>query len=62
MFSLDFSHGNVVEFKESFLDLKNHTLCLVMEYADGGDMLGKINKHFTKGTCFAEYELWSFMI
>jgi NIMA (never in mitosis gene a)-related kinase 1/4/5 len=25
-------------------------------------VLGKINKHFSKGTCFAEHELWSYMI
>ena len=29
-------HPNIIEYKESFID--NHRLCLVMEYADGGDL------------------------
>lgn len=33
-----------------------------MEYAEEGDMLSKIEQHFKKGTCFAEYELWSYLI
>lgn len=56
------SHENVIEYKESFMDVKNQSLCLVMEFAEQGDILGKINKHFSKGTCFAEYELWSYLI
>jgi NIMA (never in mitosis gene a)-related kinase len=33
-----------------------------MEFAEEGDMLSKVEQHFKKGTCFAEYELWSFLI
>ena len=33
-----------------------------MEYAEQGDVLTKIETHFKKGTCFAEYELWSYLI
>lgn len=33
-----------------------------MEYAQQGDVLGKIETHFKKGTCFAEFELWSYLI
>ena len=29
-----FSHENVIEYKESFMDVKNHDLCLVMEFAE----------------------------
>jgi len=28
------NHSNVIEYKESFLELKTETLCLVMEYAE----------------------------
>ena len=53
---------NVIQYKESFLDVQSHTLCLVMEYAGGGDVLNKIEGHFKRQTCFPEYELWSAMI
>lgn len=33
-----------------------------MEYCEEGDMLTKIDHHFKKGTCFAEYEMWSHLI
>ena len=56
------NHSNVIEYKESFLEVKTETLCLVMEYAEKGDILHRINKHIAKGTHFAEYELWSTMI
>ena len=55
-------HENVIEYKESFIDVNTQTLCLVMEYAEQGDVLTKIETHFKKGTCFAEYELWSYLI
>lgn len=55
-------HDNVIQYKESFIDVGSQTLCLVMEYAEAGDMLSKIDGHFKKGTCFAEYELWSYLI
>ena len=53
---------NVIQYKESFLDVQSQTLCLVMEYAEKGDVLQKIEGHFKRGTCFPEYELWSAMI
>ena len=33
-----------------------------MEYAESGDVLSKIDSHFKKSTCFAEFELWSYLI
>ena len=52
----------MIQYKESFIDVNSQTLCLVMENAEGGDMLQKIENHARKGTCFAEYELWSYLI
>jgi serine/threonine protein kinase len=40
-----YSHPNVTVYKESFIDEVSSTLCLVMEYADGGDILSKVNEH-----------------
>jgi NIMA (never in mitosis gene a)-related kinase len=44
------SHPNVVAYKESFIDESSSTLCVVIEYADGGDIMSKINDHLKKGT------------
>ena len=37
---------NVVQYKESFVDMNSQTLCLVMEYAEKGDVLHKIEGHY----------------
>ena len=47
-------HPNVVEYKESFIDEASSCLCLVMEYADDGDLAQKISEHSKKGTNFTE--------
>ena len=57
------SHENVVQYKESFIDVSQHqTLCLVMEYCEEGDMLSKIEANFKHKVCFAEYEIWSVLV
>jgi NIMA (never in mitosis gene a)-related kinase len=35
-------HANVIGFKEAFIDEPSSSLCLVMEYADNGDIFQKI--------------------
>jgi len=35
-------HPNVIGFKEAFIDESTASLCLVMEYADNGDVFQKI--------------------
>ena len=36
------------------------TLCLVMENADNGDILNKINEHSRRGSFFKESEIWNY--
>jgi len=62
--SLNFtrSHENVIEYKESFIDLQTQTLCLVMEYAENGDISNRIEMHHRIGTRFEESELWSVLV
>lgn len=31
-------HPNVIGYKEAFIEESEHTLCIVMEYADDGDV------------------------
>ena len=35
-------HINIVAYKEAFFDEDSHSLCIVMEFADGGDLYNKI--------------------
>ena len=38
------SHPNVIGYKEAFFEDATNCLCVVMEHADGGDMLQLITK------------------
>ena len=48
------NHVNVIGYKEAFFEDASNTLCVVMEYADGGDLLQLINEHKKKNTNFNE--------
>jgi NIMA (never in mitosis gene a)-related kinase 1/4/5 len=56
------SHANIVAYKEAFFDEGTNTLCIVMEYAAGGDLLTAIERHKRQGTHFAEKEVWDVFI
>jgi len=51
------SNPNIIGYKESFYDDMHQTLNLVMEYAEEGDLEGKIKKHILKKTFFEEKEI-----
>ena len=53
---------NVVSYKEVFVDKNYNSLCIVMEYADNGDLYQKITKHQTEKTMFPEPEIWHLLI
>jgi NIMA (never in mitosis gene a)-related kinase len=52
-------HPNIVQYKESFIDEQSQTLCLVMEYADDGDLSMKITEHVKNGTDFTPVQIVS---
>ena len=56
------SHTNIIAYKEAFFDDSSSTLCIVMEFADEGDLLNKINGHSKSGTKFPEKEIWGYFI
>ena len=37
-------HPNVIAYKEAFIDEDSKSLCLILEYANGGDLFQKITK------------------
>lgn len=44
------SHPNIIGYKEAFFEDSTSCLCIIMEYADGGDLLKLISNHKRKST------------
>lgn len=58
--SLSSPDSRIVQYKEAFFE-KNE-LCMVMEYAEGGDLYAQIKKHQSHETKFSEYEVWKLIV
>lgn len=56
------SNKNIIEYKESFYDNDNNCLCLVMEFADNGDLEKKIQHRAKSKYYYQEYEILSMLI
>jgi NIMA (never in mitosis gene a)-related kinase len=56
------SHPNVISYKEAFFDNDSECLCIVMEYADGGDLYQRILEYKKKGASMSENFLWHILI
>ena len=52
----------VIGYKESFIDEVDQTLCIVMEYADEGDLFQKITLYKKLHTTFSENDAWKIFI
>ena len=52
----------VVSYKEAFFDEKDNTLCIVMEFADRGDLYQKIEAHKKTAKFFEESDIWRIFI
>ena len=61
-FLASIKNKNIISYKEAFFDEGSQSLCLVMEYADGGDLLAKIKAYQKKGTYMSENFIWSMII
>lgn len=42
----------IIKYKSAFFEEKNSMLCIVMEYADGGDLQGLMKKKISKNHKF----------
>jgi NIMA (never in mitosis gene a)-related kinase len=58
-FLASIKNPNVISYKQAFFDENENLLCLVMEYADGGDLLQRIQSYQKKGTYMSENFIWS---
>lgn len=56
------NHPNIISYKEAFFDDESRTLCLVLEYADGGDLYQRILQYQKKGKYMSETFIWNLMI
>ena len=52
----------IIKYKEAFIDEKEETLNLVMEYADDGDLSQKIQENKKNSIYFSENEIWKTLI
>ena len=52
----------VISYKEAFFDEKDNTLCIVMEFADRGDLYQKIVQHKKSAMLFEESDIWRIFI
>lgn len=55
------SHPNVVGYKEAFIEEEKY-LCIIMDYADDGDLYQKIIEHQKNKTNFEEDDIWRIFI
>ena len=56
------SHPHIIAYKEAFFEDSTSSLCIVMEYAQGGDLMAKINAHIKNKTNFSEEQLWQIFL
>ena len=49
-------------YKEAFFEDQSNSLCLIMEYAELGDLSDMIKEHKRKGAYISESEIWSIFI
>ena len=52
----------VIGYKESFIDESEQTLCIIMEFADDGDLYQKIKLYIQNKTTFMEHDIWRIFI
>ncbi len=52
----------IIKYKEAFIVDQPSSLCIVMEYADGGDLYDAINEHKKNQTHFSEEEIWNVLV
>jgi len=55
-------HPNVIGYKDAFFENSSGSLCIVMEVADNGDLLQRIEKHKKQRTKFQEKEIWHYFV
>lgn len=55
-------HDNIVAYKDAFIDEKENVLCIVMQYAEKGDLSAIIERNKRNRTSIDETKIWSYLI
>jgi NIMA (never in mitosis gene a)-related kinase len=55
-------HPSIVGYKEAFIDDKDDTLCIVMEFLGGGDVYQKISECKKKRAMIPEKLIWRYLV
>jgi NIMA (never in mitosis gene a)-related kinase 1/4/5 len=53
---------NIIAYKDAFVDEASDLLCIVMKFADGGDLYNKIVKYKKQQISFSERDIWDCLI
>jgi len=56
------NHPQIIGYKEAFYDNVTCSLCIIMEYAEGGDLQSLINKTKKDKDHISEQDLWRYFI
>ncbi|EGR27158.1 protein kinase domain protein [Ichthyophthirius multifiliis] len=56
------SNKHIINYKEAFIDEPSQLLCIIMEYAEFGDLQGMINTHIKNKTYFQEQQIWGIIV
>lgn len=55
-------HPNIIGYKEAFVDKDSSSLCIVMEYAEGGDLSQVIEAARKSKKSIPETTIWSYCL
>ena len=55
-------HPNIITYHQAFVDESSQSLCVIMEFANNGDLFQKICSHQKDGQYIDETEIWSIFI
>ena len=56
------NHPNVIGYKEAFFEDTSNCLCVVLEHADGGDVLQLIKQKKDRKETLGEQTIWHYLI
>lgn len=57
-----YRHENIIAYKEAFFEEDTQCLCIVMEFADKGDVDSQISEFKKKGGFIPENDIWNIFV
>ena len=60
--NFSYRNENIIGYKEAFFEEETQTLCVVMEYADNGDLQGRMEELRKTRQLMPEEEVWNIAV